>query len=116
MSAEDLVPDEDFEALNADAADDDEDAVETPEGSYETDDDLDADVSADGSSLGRMLISLQRMRARHSVPVAWPGGMAGQKSPSLQTAIRTAECVIAGCRSDSRTRRLRLWRARSATG
>ena len=48
MSAEDLVPDEDFAAVNKDAADDDfDDGVDSPGASYDTDDeDLDADVSS----------------------------------------------------------------------
>lgn len=48
MSAEDLVPDEDFVAVNKDAADDDsDDGVDSPGASYNTDDeDLDADVSS----------------------------------------------------------------------
>ncbi len=48
MSVEDLVPDEDFVAVNKDAADDDsDDGVDSPGASYNTDDeDLDADVSS----------------------------------------------------------------------
>lgn len=52
MSAEDLVPDEDFDALNADAVDDDDAASDSPGESYNTDDeDLDADVSYGPSAL-----------------------------------------------------------------